>query len=145
MRSSLLDALAEICRESAVEILYVFGRRTSAVMQWVEADGPALPASLGEVGIGVKLQSWTIASEERKAGLGSALAEWLQGGRVTLIDLDEANPFQAVNIVCGECLYTHNPIRANEYELYVFRRAGDLAPWERERLTLVLGRRRRWS
>ena len=59
--------------------------------------------------------------------------------RVDLVCLDDADPFLAANVIRGERLYARNTYEADEYDLYVLRRAGDLAPLERERLTLILG------
>jgi hypothetical protein len=35
-------------------------------------------------------------------------------------------------------LFAHDPYQADEYDLYVLRRAGDLAQLERERMSLIL-------
>ena len=51
--------------------------------------------------------------------------------------LTEADPFLAANIIRGERLYAADAHAGVEYELYVLRRAGDLAPLERERLALL--------
>jgi hypothetical protein len=53
--------------------------------------------------------------------------------------LREADPFLAANTVRGERLYARDAYAADEYDLYVLRRAGDLAPLERERMALILG------
>jgi len=42
-------------------------------------------------------------------------------------------------VIRGERLFAHDESVADEYDLYVLRRAGDLIPLERERMTLVLG------
>lgn len=59
--------------------------------------------------------------------------------RVDLVVLTEADPFLAINVVRGEGLYARDEREADDYKLYVFRRAGDLAPLERERMALILG------
>jgi hypothetical protein len=51
----------------------------------------------------------------------------------------QTDPFLAAEIIRGERLFTKDEHEADEYELYVLRRAGDLAPLERERMALVLG------
>jgi hypothetical protein len=38
-----------------------------------------------------------------------------------------------------DILYARDEDDADEYDLYVLRRAGDLAPLERERIALILG------
>jgi hypothetical protein len=63
--------------------------------------------------------------------------------RVDLVFLREADPFLAANIVRGERLHARDSYSADECDLYVLRRAGDLAPLERERMALILGEERR--
>jgi hypothetical protein len=60
---------------------------------------------------------------------------------VDLVVLGEADPFVAAEVIRGERLYAHDEYTADEYDLYVLRRAGDLAPLERERIALVLQER----
>jgi hypothetical protein len=48
------------------------------------------------------------------------------------------DPFLTAEVIRGERIYCEDEIRADEYELHVLRRAGDLAPVKRERLSLVL-------
>ena len=42
-----------------------------------------------------------------------------------------AYPFLAVNVIRGERLFCSDRYAADEYELYILRRAGDLAELER--------------
>jgi hypothetical protein len=58
--------------------------------------------------------------------------------RVDLVVLSEARPFLAVDVIRGELLYTSNPDAQAEHELYVLRRAADLAPFEQERIRMIL-------
>ncbi len=68
-----------------------------------------------------------------------ALEDAFEVPRVDLVMLAEADPFLAANVVRGERLYARDTYLADEYDLYVLRRAGDLAPLERERIALILG------
>ena len=56
--------------------------------------------------------------------------------------LADADPFLAANVIRGERLYARDAYKADEYDLYVLCRAGDLAPLERERMALILGEER---
>jgi hypothetical protein len=58
--------------------------------------------------------------------------------RVDLVWLPGAEPYLALDVVSGELLHCADPVRQAEYELYVLRRAGDLAPFERERRAFLL-------
>jgi uncharacterized protein len=59
--------------------------------------------------------------------------------KVDLIVLPEADPFLAVNAIRGEKTYCDDQHRADEYELYILRRGGDLLPLERDRMRLIMG------
>jgi predicted nucleotidyltransferase len=55
------------------------------------------------------------------------------GRPVDLIDAGGASAFLALDVIRGERVFCADPDRCDEFELYVMRRAGDLAPFERER------------
>jgi predicted nucleotidyltransferase len=57
---------------------------------------------------------------------------------VDLVDAGRASAFLALDILRGERVFCAEPDRCDEFELYVMRRAGDLAPFERERRRLLL-------
>ena len=52
--------------------------------------------------------------------------------------LPQAGPYLALAVVSGELLCCGDPIREAEYQLFVMRRAGDLAFFERERRYQIL-------
>lgn len=60
------------------------------------------------------------------------------GVEVDVVDAGRASPFLALDIIRGERAYCTDPDRCDEFELYVMRRAGDLAPFERERRRHIL-------
>ena len=76
---------------------------------------------------------------KEKVDLASALEDFFAVNRVDLVVIPEADPFLAANIIRGERIYCRDEHRADEYELYILRRAGDLAPLERERISLIRG------
>lgn len=57
---------------------------------------------------------------------------------VDLVDAGGASAFLALDIIRGERVFCADPDRCDEFELYVMRRSGDLAPFERERRRLLL-------
>lgn len=78
-------------------------------------------------------------SINEKVNLSLALEEFFGCNRVDLVILDEADPFLAAEVIRGERLFARDEYEADEYDLYILRRAGDLAPLERERMALILG------
>jgi predicted nucleotidyltransferase len=132
-------ALEQICRRFDVGLLYSFGSRGVEVRDWVEEYRGQLAAGLSDADIGVKARAGKRWSVREKVQLADALEELLGISRVDLVCLTEADPFVAAEIIRGERLFAGDRHEADEYELYVLRRAGDLAPLERERMALVLG------
>jgi hypothetical protein len=66
------------------------------------------------------------------------LEELFDVGRVDLVILPEAKPYLALDVVRGELLCVTDVDAEAAYQLYVLRRAADLAPLERERRRMVL-------
>jgi hypothetical protein len=132
-------ALEQICRQFDVALLYSFGSRAADVRDWIEERRDNLKAGSSDADIGVKGFSGRKRPVKEKVNLAQALEELLGIGRVDLVCLNEADPFWAAEIIRGERLFAYDSHEADEYELYVLRRAGDLAPLERERMALVLG------
>jgi predicted nucleotidyltransferase len=133
------SSLAEICRRFGVAVLYVFGSRATEVRDWLQGQHHRLARSVSDVDIGILPLpdlSWGVTEKVRFA---IALEDFLDCDRVDLVYLPEADPFLAAEVVRGERLFAGDKYAADEYDLYVLRRAGDLAFLERERMALVLG------
>lgn len=61
------------------------------------------------------------------------------GLSVQVIDLAQAPAFLALDAIRGERIFERDARRLDELDLYVLRRAGDLAPFEHERRRRLLG------
>ena len=132
-------ALENICRQFGVLTLYSFVSRAAEICDWLEERLEKLPAGPSDADMGVKGLPGKMKSVAEKVDLASALEGLFGALRVDLVSLSEADPFLAAEIIRGERVFAVDGHGADEYELYVFRRAGDLAPLERERMALVLG------
>ncbi len=60
------------------------------------------------------------------------------GVPVDVVDVGKASAFLALDVIRGERVACADQTRCDEFDLYVMRRAGDLAPYERERRRLLL-------
>lgn len=69
--------------------------------------------------------------------LESMLEECL-GKSVDVVDVGRCNPLLAVEVIDGERIYCSNSDACDRFELYVLRRAGDLASFEKERREILL-------
>jgi hypothetical protein len=130
-------ALAEIGRRFGVEVLYAFASRAKEVKEILEGEGKSSASVPSDADIGAKLRRGTSLSVRETIRLAMELEDLLEVNRVDLCLLHEVDPFLAAEVIRGERIYCEDEIRADEYELYVLRRAGDFAPLERERLSFV--------
>ena len=137
-RAERYQQLIQLCQQFDVAILYAFGSRGRDVWEWLHGHRDRLTPDPRDVDVGVKLRPGKRLSVREKVALTLALEDLLDVSRVDLVVLEEADPFLAANIIRGERLYAADDYFADEYELYILRRAGDLAPLERERMKLVL-------
>ncbi|MCS7220424.1 MAG: nucleotidyltransferase domain-containing protein [Anaerolineae bacterium] len=133
-----MEALDRLCEQFEVETLYVFGSRAQEAFRFV-SEGQAIPPDARDLDIGVLPRR--PLSVRQKITLTLALEDILDVPRVDLVVLPEDDSFLAANIIRGERIYARYPHQADEYELYILRRAGDLIPLERERLALLAERR----
>jgi predicted nucleotidyltransferase len=136
-------ALAALCRTFALDAIYVFGSRAAEVEDVLLRGGRLSPDSNSDVDIGVLPRHDSRPAAQERARLTMALESLLNDARVDLVILPEAPPFLALDIVSGGCLAAMDKDRVAEYELFVLRRAGDLAPFERERRRLILAQEAR--
>ncbi|MDZ4719190.1 MAG: nucleotidyltransferase domain-containing protein [Roseiflexaceae bacterium] len=134
------QALEILCRRHHSVILYAFGSRASDVYAWIIGQQSVLAPGPSDVDIGVLIApniSWTIRETLQ---FTLALEEFFGVTRVDLVLLAQADPFLAANVIRGERLFADDQHAADEYDLYVLRRAGDLIPLERERQDLIYRR-----
>lgn len=136
----LQERLAALCESHSISILYAFGSRGQEALEMETGTREVLTPSEADLDIGVKPVAASFFDVRKKAVLAAELEDLFGAPRVDLIVLPEADPFLAANVIRGERLYALDANAADEYDLYVLRRAGDLAPLERERLDLLEGR-----
>lgn len=127
-----LKRLAAACREVAageedILALYLFGSH---------ARGDARPGS--DVDLGVLPRGRRRMSLDRLIALESRFEQRL-GRPVDLVDAGACAAFLALDIIRGERVYCADETLCDEFDLFVLRRAADLAPFERQRRSLLLG------
>jgi|SRR3990172_6640873 len=136
MRSIEQD-LAHLARRFGVSAIYAFGSRAQELA--AHDPGAPSPASGSDADIGVQPLPGRRLSARDRARLVAEFEGVFGVPRVDLVLLPEADPFLALDVIRGELLYCLDADAQAEDELYILRRAGDLAPFERERRQLILG------
>jgi len=136
------ESLSKLAEKYSLSVIYGFGSRSKEALNFISGRNRILAFKGADLDIGVLLQTKGRLTVHQKVDLAADLEDLFEAHRVDLVSLPEADPFLAANIIRGERLYCREETEADEYELYVLRRAGDLAPLERERMALVLGKDR---
>ena len=134
---NLGEAIDSLANSTGAEILYVFGSRAGEVAARVKEKASGLAENASDIDIGVLLPdgSWPV---QEKVRFAQALEALFGVERVDLVVLNEADPFLAAEVIRGERLFERNRRRTDEFELFVLRRVGDLAPFEHERMQRAL-------
>ncbi len=132
-------ALEALCREHSVAILYSFGSRAKEVLAWLDDPETVLDPGPSDVDLGVKPLPATEFNWKTEVALEQALQDLLGVEHIDLVNLDNANPFLAAEVVHGERLYAESEYAADNFDLYILRQEGDLAFLEEERARLLLG------
>jgi len=137
-----IEQLGALCAQFAVHTLYVFGSRAADVRDWCGGAVLAAEADGSDVDIGVRTvrkEGHEDLSLREKVRLTIELERLFEVNRVDLVTFAEADAVLALHIVRGERLYAQSDYEADEFELYVMRRAGDLWPMIEERQRHILG------
>ena len=133
------EILDRIALKNRLTALYIFGSRAKESVDLIRQGSGKLVENGSDVDIAVLPNARVLLSAREKVQIALELEEMLGAARVDLVILPEADPFVAVNAIRGERIYCCDEHRADEYELYLLRRAGDLIPLERERIRMILG------
>lgn len=131
-----LRKLEQISKKYQVKALYLFGSCSAEMLRFLQDDVYRSLPSQSDLDIGVLTHS--PFSVEEKVNLTFELEDLFGVPRVDLVMLPEADAFLAANIIRGERIYAEDSYLADEYELFVLARAGDLAELERERMAMIL-------
>jgi predicted nucleotidyltransferase len=130
--------VAEIAARFGIDVVYAFGSRAREALAHVEGRGHFAPGQASDLDVAVLPEPGRFWSVEDKVLIAAALEDVFPAPRIDLVVLPEASAFLALAAVSGELLFARDAAREANYQLYVLRRAGDLAPFERERRAHLL-------
>lgn len=135
-----LKALTSIAEQHRISAMYAFGSRASEVAAWANGEIAEIENVESDVDIGILMRHKAVPSVKEKVNLAIDIEDLLGVSRLDLVVINEVNPFLALDIIKGELIFCDELDAQAEYELYVMRRAGDLAYYEHERRRQILQR-----
>jgi hypothetical protein len=130
--------LRELCARYQLDIVYAFGSRAAEAYEWLMGQRDTLAPSTSDLDIGLWTHNGKPLVVNETVELMLLFEDWFNVPRVDLVYLPSPDAFLDANIIRGEQLYARAPLLAAERELYLLRRAGDLAPFKRQRMELIL-------
>ena len=133
-----MKELTDICRNHGIADLYVFGSRGMEIAARVQGLPLTPQSSASDVDIAVLPCFLSQFGPGERVSLSIDLEDLFHAPRVDLVILPEADPFLALDAIRGELLFTDDPDRQARYELFVLRRAGDLMPFKKQRMRMIL-------
>ena len=134
----LKQTLTEIVARYRLRDVYVFGSRSREIAARVGGGEVAGRPSGSDVDVAVQPLTGVDLTPRERVRLVDELETLFDVSRVDLVILAEAPVQLSIDVVRGELLYTTDPVAQAEHELYVLRRAADLAPFLQERVRQVL-------
>jgi uncharacterized protein len=138
LRSVSPHKLKEIALRYGLEEVYAFGSRAKEVAARLRGDNVCAAHAESDLDIGVRTKLGPRLGPSERVKLALEIEDLLGAPRVDLVILQETDPFLAVEVIRGELLYAEDPDRQARYELYLLRRAGDLLPFKKERIRMIM-------
>jgi predicted nucleotidyltransferase len=135
---TLHTRLEQVAERYGLRDLYVFGSRATEIAARVRGGAPGDTRPASDVDVAVQPRSGCMLDARARVRLTVELEDLFDAPRVDVVLLCEARPFLAVDAIRGELLYTADPRAQAEHELYILRRAADLARFQRERVGQIL-------
>ncbi len=131
------ETIQKLAATYNVFCFYSFGSRSREVLELVKGERPAPEQSASDIDIGVHYRDNFHPSLGESIRLEQKLEDLFES-RVDLVDVVSARLYLALEIIRGELLFCSDEDLQSEYELLIFRRADDLAGYERERRKMIL-------
>jgi hypothetical protein len=128
--------IVRLAKRFRLQLIYAFGSRAKEIHAFLQGRKRALRPSPSDLDIGLKPKR--PLSVEEKVKIAVFFEDLFAVPRVDIVTLPAAPAMLALEIVQGELLYAADDRFEAEYQLYVMRRAADLAPYERMKRDLIL-------
>ena len=128
---------SELAEKYHVFCFNAFGIRAPEIRALIRGERPAPENSVSDIDIGVHYHGGYHPILNDSISLEQELED-LFNARVDLVDVVKARPYLSLDIIRGELLYCNDEDAQAEYELFILRRADDLAVFEREKRKMIM-------
>ena len=134
----LASALADLCHSNGLVAVFVFGSREQEIAARLRCKESPPSDSSSDLDLAILPPHEADFNVRMIVRFASAVEDLFGVPRADIVDLRKAPPYLALDAIKGELLYSADDIQVANFELFVLRRAGDLAFHERERRRMLL-------
>ena len=131
------NQVRHLAQKYGLQIIYAFGSRAKEALALMEGGITRLHPGPSDLDVGVK-PSRPLSVEE-KVEIALFLEDLFHVPRVDVVVIPEAPVMLGLEIVKGEILYAEDSTFEAEYQLYIMKMAADLLPYERAKISMILG------
>lgn len=136
--NDLRERFSAVCRSHGLVAVFAYGSRATEIDRRLHGDetDPEHPKSDLDLGVlPVRDDDFDVRDIVKFA---IAVEDLFEVPRADIVDLRTAPPYLALDAIRGERVFCADEYEAANFELFVLRRAGDLAFHERQRRRLLL-------
>ena len=136
--TDLADSFSAVCRSHGLIAAFAFGSRENEIEQRLRGAEPAIEFPDSDLDLGV-LPSHSASFEVTQiVRFAVSIEDLFRVPRADIVDLRKAPPYLALDAIRGHQIYCDDDFEVANFELFVLRRAGDLAYYERQRRRMLL-------
>jgi hypothetical protein len=137
-KSELSLEFSNLCRSSGLIAVFAFGSRGDEIQQRLSGIDPEIENPASDLDLGVLADRDVDFDVMRIVDFSCAVEDLFGVPRADIVDLRKAPPYLALDAIRGHRIFCADDFEASVFELFVLRRAGDLAYHERERRRMLL-------
>ena len=127
-----------LCRSNDLIAVFAFGSRSVEAAARLRGENMPSERSDSDLDLGILLPQEVEFDLRQIINFAIAVEDLFNVPRADIVDLRSAPPYLALDAIRGERLYCAGTYETDVFELFVLRRAADLAPYERERRKMLL-------
>ncbi len=134
----LQTEFSELCRSYDLVAVFTYGSRAAETAARLEGREVKSVHPRSDLDLGLLPQRDADLDVSQIVSFMVAIEGLLDVPRADIVDLRRAPPYLALDAIRGERLFCADPYETDVFELFVLRRAADLAFFERERRKMLL-------
>ena len=136
--TDLADSFSAVCRSHGLIAVFAFGSRECEIEQRLRGVETAIEYPESDLDLGVLPSAGANFDVTQIVRFAVSIEDLFGVSRADVVDLRKAPPYLALDAIRGRQIYCDDDFEVANFELFVLRRAGDLAYHERQRRRMLL-------